>query len=466
MMPTLVDVFHFSNESSTFTIVMQNKVYNFCKKKLKLTTRTPVLLAVSGGSDSMALATIFLQSKMKFGVAHCNFNLRKNESEQDKAFVKKWCDEHHIPFYSIDFDTTAYAKNEKLNIQEAARILRYRWFELVRKEHGYEYVATAHHANDVAETLLYNFTKGTTIKGLSGISSFKNRVIRPIINCTKNEIEEYINEQNVQYREDSSNKENKYSRNYIRNDIFPRLKKINPTIEETLANKAIEYSETYLLLHELVNDKSKKIIQKKDSYETIALSTLKNSVAPNVLLFYVLEKYGFNLQQCKDILGDQNDAQQIGKSIFSSTHTVIRDRKELIIALNDMEQFTPHSITRKDRRIKAFHKVITFHFLPAEALSEKNYQEKNTILIDADLLEFPLLLRTWQQGDFLYPKGMNMKKKKVSDVFTQAKMNQIEKREALLLFSNNKLVAILGLIADERFNTTNHTKNVLKISIH
>jgi len=442
---------------------LEFKFIKFCKKELHIFPKTPVLIAVSSGRDSMTLLHLFKHFKWNCAVAHCNFSLRAEDSILDEIFVKEWCDKNEIPFYSITFQTQNIAQAQKKTIQETARELRYSWFEQIRKEHNFEYVATAHHANDSVETVLYNIIKGTGIKGLQGIKAKNGNIIRPFIRFEAQEISDYAALKNIPFREDKSNAETKYTRNFIRHEVLPLLKKINENAVKAIAEKAVDWGETNILFEELIQKKAKQLLVEKNNYKSISIAALQQSKAPETLLYYALQPFGFNAAQAKDIFSVSEEVTASGKMIESHTHIVFRDRKTLLISEKNKHIWQSQFLQKKDAIIPLEHCSLELHFLPKNALSEKNFSNKNEIVLDADKLEFPLLMRHWQLGDYMYCGKGKPKKKKLSDIFIQEKWNILMKKAAIIICSGDKIVAAPALCADARFAPSSSTKKILKL---
>lgn len=439
------------------------KFFNYCKKKLLISPKTPILIAVSGGKDSMCLLHLFQRFSWKIAVAHCNFMLRNEDSEKDEQFVKTYCNENNIPMYSIRFDTKQIAESKKQSIQETARILRYNWFEDLRIKHHFEYIATAHHANDSAETVIYNIIKGTGIKGLHGIKSKSNHIIRPLISFENNEILTYIHQNNIQYREDKSNAETKYARNFIRHEVLPLFNKININAVSTIAEKAIDWNDSNALFEELIQAKTKKVLLQQHNYKYISIAALNSSKAPETLLYYILQPFGFNATQIKDIYTISNENTHSGKMISSNTHIVFRDRKSLLLSDKNKATWNEILIEKKNSSLDFEFASITIQFAEKEYISQKQYNNTSEFVFDADSLTFPLLLRHWRMGDYMYIDNGKKHKKKLSDIFINQKWNLIQKKEAMVLCSGEKIIAVLGLHIDARFKPSPNSKNILKL---
>jgi len=414
-----------------------------------------ILLAVSGGKDSMAMLHFFKASNLNFGVVHCNFTLRGTESDADEQLVKSVCEKHQVPFYTIGFDTKTYAVENKLSIQMAARELRYNWFEELSIKNAYQYIATAHHKNDVAETMLINLAKGTGLAGLHGISKKAGKIIRPLLDFTRKEIEDYIKENDIDYRDDQSNFDNKYTRNGIRLDVIPLLEKINPNLIESLNQTANYLSEAELILEEKIGDEFKRCAEQKDDRILFDIERLKTLNPLATYLYYFIKDYGFNNSDVSNIINSFN--QQSGKEFFSNNYKIIKDREYLILSKNEVdesEEIEINSVEEFERKlnVKANQQPIS--------LDLKIIKSSNYAYLDFDKLSFPLIVRKWKEGDVFQPFGMKGKKK-LSDFFINNRIDNITKNKISILTSNNKIVWVMNYRIDDNYSITKNTKEVL-----
>lgn len=433
-----------------------NAVRDFLFRK-KFLCHQGVLIAVSGGVDSIVLAHIISTLNIKSAVAHCNFKLRDDESDEDETFVKNNASKLQLPFYTKSFDTKKYAVQNKLSVQVAARVLRYEWLESLRKELNFGCIATAHHANDNAETILQHIIDGSGLAGLRGIPEENEFVVRPLLRVFKNELVEYAIENKLQYRNDSSNEKTNYTRNKIRHELIPLLSNFNPSIVETLNADATRWNDAFLIYNHSLKKLKRKLLKQVNQHFTIHISSLRSYEFAPTLLYELLKDFGFNSHQADEIRNALDV--ETGKQFYSNTHRVIKDRTQLIVA---------------KKEIASFHQVVengnaTFE-LPNGKLSfeqianspEINFTNTRYQYLDADKLQFPLTLRPWKKGDYIYPFGLN-KKKKISDVFTDKKLSLPEKEEQPLLQSGEHVVALPGLLIDHRFRVTSSTRSLLKI---
>lgn len=410
-----------------------------------------VLLTVSGGKDSMLMLHLFKTAEMSFGVAHCNFQLRGDEADNDEAFVRGFCEENNIDFHSITFDTKEYAAKNGVSIQMAARDLRYAWFEEVRVANNYQYIATAHHKNDVAETMLINLTKGTGLAGLHGIKSKQGKVIRPLLCFSNLEIKNYIKEKNILYREDLSNSDNKYTRNAIRHDVIPVLEKINPNFIETTNNEAAQFLGIEQILFQKIEEEKNKVFSKTKNGYKLAIESIKKLSPLHTYLYYFLKEYNFNKEVIIDIFNGLDT--QSGKIFYSSTHQLVKDRTHLFLTKIDNEI----------EEVKTINKVNDF---PFEVELIENFEsfeikkDKNLAYLDADLLSFPMMLRTWKNGDSFKPLGMKGNKK-VSDFLIDNKVVLSDKNNVKVLSSQGTIIWLVGYRISEDYKISSSTKRIL-----
>jgi tRNA(Ile)-lysidine synthase len=423
-----------------------------------------IVLAVSGGKDSIVLLDLFREAKFNFTVAHCNFQLRGDESDQDAKFVKQLCESHGIPFRVTAFDTKTFAKTRKLSIEMAARQLRYEWFEQLRQELDYQYIATAHHLNDSIETILLNLTKGTGIAGLRGILPKKAYIIRPLLFASRTEIENYVAERQLAWREDSSNASNDYQRNLLRNEVVPLLKKINPNLEHTFARnierlQAIENDfQTNLAYFK------KAVCKEANGALCLKISTIQGWQSAAYLLEETLKEFGFNYFQSKEIYHSLNKTS--GKSFHSSTHTLIKDREYLIITPKEEKSFEEVFIEEGIYNVEYYD--LFLHISQATKEDWQAYlnteRKSNILWVDAGKLKYPLSIRPWQEGDWFIPLGMKGKKK-ISDFLVDTKVSLHLKKTTFLLCSGYDIVWVIGQRTDERFKVSEGTREVLRVEV-
>lgn len=440
---------------------MTNEFIQYISENKLFDSYDKVLLAVSGGIDSVAMLQCFKEAGLcEFGVAHCNFGLRGEDSDADEAFVKKLAKRAKVTFHSHFFDTEAFAEQEKISIQMAARELRYTWFEKLMKDHSYTYVATAHHQNDVLETVLFNLTKGTGIAGLHGIKKKAGKTIRPMLFADKAWIQDFIAQKHLAWREDNSNESIKYSRNLIRHEVIPILKQINPDLENTFQHTIERIAQVEEVFLERVQLLAEKAIRKEEDHVYINLKVLHTEKVNAVLLFELIKSFGFNFVQSKEL--HIRLSQGAGKVFESPTHRLNIDRNMLIISPKDLSDFIPATIFKDQEEFK--NNFLQLLFTEEERAGYKITSNKKIAALDMDKLSFPLEIRKWQHGDFFFPLGMK-KKKKLSDFMIDEKIPLNLKERVFLLTSGNAVVWVIGHRIDDRFKITEETTKVFKAQI-
>lgn len=414
-----------------------------------------LFLAVSGGLDSMVLLHLMQQLPYEIGIGHCNFQLRGIESFEDENFVQNYANQFQIPYFHTQFDTVSFATDFKLSTQVAARELRYHWFyEQIELQH-FDFIFTAHHADDNLETFLINFSRGTGLDGLCGIPQQNDVVIRPLLPFTREEIEFYAIQNKLQWREDSSNSTDKYLRNKIRHHLVPFLKELNPDFI-----KSFRSTQEYLQqAQELVSDASFMVYEQVAHEEGEVISFDLNQLLqiPNYAsyLYQWLKEYGFTAW--KDIYDLVNS--QTGKQVVSSNFRLLKNRDSLLLSPIHFKEAECYIIEENQEEISIP--------IPLKVckVSEITTTDTNTIFVDLAKIDFPLVLRKWNKGDLFYPLGMNGKSKKVSKFFKDEKLSLIEKEATWLLCSSDDIVWVVGMRPDERFKIENSTKTILKIEI-
>lgn len=418
-----------------------------------------ILLALSGGKDSMTLAFILHQIGCNLSVAHCNFMLRGAESDLDEQLVKDWATENNIQCHSISFDTKKEMARNKTGVQETARKLRYDWFSTLCQEHQYKAIATAHHANDNAETLLIHLCKGTGIAGLHGIPAKNNNIIRPLLFATQAEISEYATEHQIPFREDASNSSTQYLRNAVRHKILPVLNEIFPDVV-TQINQNIERFKQVETIYELaIAEEKKKLMERRGNDYYIPILKLLKRPAYETICFEIFKEFGFTSAQIPEILKLLHS--ESGHYLSSESHRVIRNRMFLIIT----EQISPKTDLIVIDQIPCSIETSEgqFNFTIVEATKHID-ESKHSAYLDLDTLKLPLLLRRWRIGDYFYPLGMGMKKKKISRFLIDQKVPIHEKEKVWIVECQQKIAWLAAMRIDERFKVKNDTKKLLKIT--
>lgn len=439
------------------------KFQDYVGQNSLLSGNEKVLLTISGGKDSVLMAHLFKLCGYSFGIAHCNFNLRGEESQRDEAFVKMLSSQLEVPFHVIHFETKAYAEAHKISTQMAARQLRYDWFEKIRVEGSYDLIAVAHHQNDAIETLLLNLTRGTGIAGLHGILPKRGLLIRPMLCFSSQEIEEAITLNHLSYVEDSSNASDKYARNKIRQKVVPQLKAINPNLEETFEHNIRRFAETEMVLQQTVMQVQSEISKTEGGFILIDVQKVKKLMPQRLLFFEILKAYQFTEAVTDDIL--QSLDHQSGRSFYSTTHRATLDRGKLMVTKHfPQNAYGTILIHPDDQEISVANQSI--HIRYTEKIGFE--KEKLKAFVDAGKLIYPLILRKWEHGDRFIPLGMKTFKK-VSDFFIDEKVPlPLKDQIPVLVNGNGELIWIAGLRQDNRYKLTTATKKVaifeLKIS--
>lgn len=426
-----------------------NSKFPFLKKGKKL------LVAVSGGIDSVVLTHLLHQLKLDLQLAHCNFCLREKESDQDEQFVIELANKLQLKIHTKSFDTQSFAQNNKVSVQMAARQLRYQWFQELVQQEKLDYIITAHNLDDNLETFLINFTRGTGLEGLCGIAEVNETIVRPLLVFSRLLIEKFAIENNIKWREDSSNAETKYIRNKIRHQVIPLLKEINPGLLQSFKQTSKHLLQSRHIISEAISDIKPKVItsDKKGLYK-IDIRKINELSNPTAYLYELLKAYNFT--QWNDVHNLLDG--QSGKQIISSTHRLIKDRDFLLLELRTKSPKTT-SYSIEDGQTEINTKDFSIHLSKTE---NGKTDTKTKIFVDADKMAFPLTIRKWQNGDYFYPFGMTGKKK-LSKFFKDEKFSLIDKENTWILTSGDAIVWVLGERMDDRFKVTEKTKKIIQI---
>ncbi len=422
-----------------------------------------LLIAVSGGVDSVVLCELCKQAGFGFVIAHCNFKLRDKESERDKEFVKDLAKKYAVEYLVKDFETENYAAENKLSIQEAARKLRYTWFaELFNPDSRlptFDFLLTAHHADDNIETLLMNFFRGTGIHGLTGIAEKSGYIRRPLLNFSKDELIAFAKENKLEWVEDSSNLSSKYTRNFFRNEIIPSIGKVYPQVKENLQDNINRFKEIENLYKITVGELRKKLCRKKENEVYVPVKQLMG-YNNKALIYEIISDHGFSEKQVEEIV--KLAASESGKYIQSpdNKYRIIRHRHWFIISPVQSKEAENIIIEEGDKEI-----LFSEGKLKIEITSNQQRAISNNIVtVEAKEIGFPLLLRRWKAGDYFYPLGMK-KKKKLARFFIDQKLSKSQKEKVWVLESNQRIIWVLGQRIDERFRLTEKTKNILRLEL-
>lgn len=399
------------------------------------------LVAVSGGADSTVAASLFHDAGLQFAMAHCNFHLRGKDSDRDMLFVKETAEQWHIPLFIREFDTLEIQKNSGKSVEMVARELRYNWFSEIMAD--FDHLVTAHQASDAAETQLLNLCRGTGLKGLCGIPPVNGKIIRPMLVFTAQEIRQYAENHHLRYVEDYTNHDERIARNRIRHSVIPQLETLNPQFLQTNTRSRHILHQQYAYYQKHIEAEIKTIIFEENNLYRISRARLAECEDKDLLLYELLNRFGFSSDICLKLAG--NDDFQSGRQFFSDTHILLIDRDFFIIKPKDEEK--NHIIEMKTLDdLKHYFKVEKFEY-QQDMVFEKS---PDTLYIPKEKLVFPLQIRPWQHGDFFYPLG-GKGRQKLSDYFTDHKIDRFSKEKIRLLCSGDNILWIIGLRSDERW---------------
>lgn len=424
-----------------------------------------ILVGVSGGVDSVVLCELLYRTGFKFSIAHCNFQLRGDESNRDEIFVRDLATKYNVQIFVKKFDTKKYAEENKTSIQVAARTLRYNWFkEIIEGEDlqnagGRKYLATAHHRDDNVETLLMNFFKGTGIAGLHGILPKKEHIVRPLLFARKETIRQYAVDEKINWVEDSSNAMDKYSRNYFRQQIIPLVENIFPEAFSNIADNINRFRDIEILYNtSLQKIKKKLLIQQGNEWQIPALK-LQKTPAGKTILYDILQPFHFTAAQTNEVWNLLES--ESGKYVCSSSYRVLRNRNWLVISPLATEEAQMIVIEKNDKEIAFNEGKISLALTNDSTIKTSS----NIARLDAALITYPLLLRRWKQGDYFYPLGMQ-KKKKISRFLIDQKLSLTQKEKVWVLEMNKKIIWVVGMRIDNRFKITDKTREVLEVEVY
>ena len=435
---------------------MEKLFLNHLKKNFPSISVSKLIIAVSGGVDSIVLFHLCLKLKLNFFVAHCNFKLRKKESDLDEKFVRDLAIKHNIKFYTKSFNTKKLSNNDNKSIQMVARELRYSWFEELSKELNVKHILTAHHLDDSLETFLINLSRGSGIDGLLGIPKVNDTVFRPLLIFKKDEILSYAKENKITWREDSSNKKNEYLRNQIRLEVLPKLKEINPNLLENFSKSIDRLQQSKSIIKDKMDDFVSDVSFTRDKNIYFEINKIKQVSNIDAYLYELLKKYNFTQwDDIRDLLDSQS-----GKQIISKTHKLLKDREHLILAKNSELENKSLLINKSSEEV-----AVSAGKIKISVAKKISKQDLDVIYLDSAKLDFPLRVRSVLSGDYFYPFGMNGKKK-VSKYLKDEKTSVFDKDKVLILeTSKNKIIWVVGMRLDDRFSVTDNTKEITKIEL-
>jgi tRNA(Ile)-lysidine synthase len=436
---------------------MLNQLQEHINSKLSFLKNSRLLIAISGGMDSVVLTHLCYKMGLNIALAHCNFNLRGKESDADEDFVLQLAEDLDLEVFVESFETKTFADDEKLSVQMAARALRYHWFLELTAQFKFDYILTAHHADDNLETFLINLARGTGIDGLLGIPEVNDNVVRPLLPYSREDIESYAKEHKLEWQEDSSNASTKYLRNKLRHDVIPILKEINPHFLQNFSKTQGFLKDSKFIIEDKITDVSYNVVKSIDEYTmSLNINEIKMLSHPKAYLYELLKDFGFT--EWQDVL-NLLDAQS-GKYVQTSSHRLIKNRACLLLSKIHTDDSQTIYISEADKIVDA-----PFGVLLVDEVEAVLETQKNIIYIDKDLLKFPLSIRKREKGDVFYPLGMTGKKK-LSKYFKDEKLSLIDKENAWLLCSGGAIVWVINKRADNRFRVIESTKDILKIEIN
>lgn len=416
-----------------------------------------ILLAVSGGSDSVVMARLFHAAGFPFAIAHCNFQLRGAESERDEQFVSSLGELYNVPVYKTRFDTQAYISEHRVSVQVAARELRYKWLEETRAMHGYAFIATAHHMQDNVETVLMNFCKGTGLAGLHGILPRQGAIIRPLLFAQKEELLSYAAQHSLTFMEDSSNITDKYTRNFFRHRVLPPIQEAYPGAVPNMAATIDRVREAEQLFQAAVDRHKKRLLEQKGSTFMVPVLKLQKTVPLNTIAYELFKTFGVTPAQAGQVLELLNS--ESGRYVATPTHRIIRNRQWLLITPQVQQEADIIVIEKEQAHVHAAGGHLKLRIQERAALGSIP-TAFNIACLDTKQIRYPLILRRWKQGDYFYPLGMD-KKKKLSRFFIDQKLSVPQKEQVWVLESAKRIIWIVGMRIDNRFKITESTKEVL-----
>ena len=421
-----------------------------------------ILLAVSGGVDSMVMLSLFTECGYKVGVAHCNFCLRGAESDEDEVLVAEEAHKRGIECYNRRFDTLGEMERTGDSMEMAARRLRYEWFDELCAEHGYTVVAVAHHIDDSIETFFINLLRGTGLRGLTGITTRRNNIIRPLMFATRKEITEYAVSQHIPYREDSSNRSTKYLRNKIRLGLLPMIREINPKFTSLMRGNIANLAQAQLFLNYAIDIIRQTAVEERDGIHYLHLERLDGKVPEGFVAYEILNStYGFKSDVVNALMRAYHSGLS-GRRFYSKEWVAYLERGEIAITPIADDDDCEILVNADDLRSFCGNSVLYYEHTDIDQIATFGVPS-NMAQLDADTLQYPLRLRRWRNGDWFIPFGMSGRKK-IGDFLTDAKVSAPERKRQFVLVSGEDIVWVVGRRIDDRFALTSKSENVLKIT--
>ncbi|RSK48350.1 tRNA lysidine(34) synthetase TilS [Hymenobacter rigui] len=439
---------------------MLDRIQAFIQEHALFSPTDTLLVAVSGGLDSVVLAEVLHRLGVKFGVAHCHFGLRGEEADADEQFVRKLADKYEAPYFVEFFQTKKFAEQEGISTQMAARALRYEWFERIRAQQGYAAVATAHHQRDTAETMLLNLVHGTGLAGLHGIRPKTGHLVRPLLAVSKPDLYDYVVENRLIWREDASNDSPVYQRNRLRLEVLPVLRDINPSLDHTMSVTAERVGAAEEIVRRYVEETAAQAQRQEAEVTYLDIRTLQKTAATALVLHELLRPFGFSYLVTKDIV--QSFTAEPGRRFESPTHQLVKDREQLVITPRKLQHFGTHQLQAGQEALK----IDGLHLRTELTEVTEGYdvpKGKALAALDADVLKFPLTVRPWQEGDWFMPIGMKGKKKLSDFLIDQKVPLNLKDNVWVLVSADGKIAWVIGFRPDERFKVTENTERVLVV---
>ncbi|MFN5334718.1 MAG: tRNA lysidine(34) synthetase TilS [Bacteroidota bacterium] len=443
---------------------LQQRFKEHITQNLLLEKNSLLIIAISGGVDSMVLAELCKNNGYSIVLAHCNFQLRDAESTRDQTFVESYATQHQLQIFIEAFETKKYVSKHSIGIQEAARSLRYAWLHQLAEKLFLEtglptYILTAHHADDQIETLMMHFFRGTGLKGLTGIPERNGRIIRPLLNYAKKELLDYAKEHKIAFVEDSSNLSSDYTRNFFRNEIIPALEKVYPSVKNNLLDNIRRFKSTELLYREAITPMLKRMmLQRGEEYHVPIQTLLKNK--NNSLIYALIHPFGFTEGQIEELIKLANAMSGSFMEAPVTRYRIIKHRNHFVIAPPVHSDSAIILIEESQHSVTYASGIITLKIQSDKPFAISS--DRDVALLDAKDIQFPLVVRKWKEGDYFYPLGMR-KKKKIARFLIDQKLSKTEKEKIWVIESNQRIIWVIGQRIDDRFKITDTSNKVLKI---